>query len=1646
MQDTGDTVSATVKWVVFSDGTARLRRIILPDERKGLLLQFGRTDRSGAVRERALAAGFRQAGESGNLVMMAPPSPTRFNAPKLAELLDGEIYDMPRDRIEAEPWTIDYRKVDRKLIGRNFLDEEVYRTLTGVRLRKAIDRDGKAKLVHENSRSNPAEFLRAVDANGLNAIAAGILNSASRGVLDTESFRDVLELALEPLAGSARQMDRATAERVLREELLRQAVNLAVVDDKSRQSYHKAMRISENAAQVLNERLNGDAGFFPSAGFLIFLRRFTKGIKEVELAGSKRLAFGLPVLRSSGPAPLQVADLTVGDAGGIPERASNLLARRLPDGSSILVIEGNADSAIVEAVRFKLGLAYSVEVVAQVSPLVASGSHEGGATTLFFVGSRRPSVVEALPKAALRTFSVVGRDDLDELYTELLRSKKRIQDWDLGIAEQEAREAEEREDNDRQRPYVPISRASAPFTMISKSLEGGTAKALQRIAGQSEGDVDGAVAGSLGMSKERLKSTLTAEQVDAVALRSVARKHNRGFLLADQTGIGKGRSLAAMARQHLRSGGKVLYFTENAEINIPDVWRDVLAVGGQVEARPTILASRPVTLTVEEEAEGTDGQVRSYRTLSAGKRKATFESGAWPSGSNLVITNYSQFNGKPTRPSRRWAETAPDENTLLILDEAHNALNPGSNTGESIRTIIGGVGRANVIYATATPLRNPKGADLYKALLPDVGGGRLYDILDSLSSGGETAQESFTTMLAEDGVLLRRDHNLSNIEFQVRLPDDDRLTAYQEIMNLFSPLFEEMLDASLAIGAVIGHAQAARFQQLIEEGYERQAARAQTNALYQHSGGTGGPLARLARLMINAIKVDQVVEEALNEISEGRKPLITFHSTGASLFNEITTDRVDFEVGTPMSLQDQIARVANGIFKIRFESEAMDARDLNPAIREHSSRIFDMIRELPRELPVSPVDRLIERLAESGIDAGEISGRTLAYRNDSIVRREDTDRRTIVNAFNDGRLDVLIYNMAGATGGSYHAAPEFGDQRPRTLIEMETPIDIIKYIQAQGRGNRYGQVARPRIVSVMTGLTPELRILQQRNRKLRAMGASVDGNRFHPLLNDDVPDFLNVIGDLAVANVLQSDPEMARRLGFLEFAEMAAEGTTNPYAEPGAVTDSGASRSLVESVANKVLTRSIVLTAEAQSRLIDHIRVEFDAIVEELESQNANPLRPKELPGEVEIQTRTLYSGIESGNRPDDVSTFLAPLYIATGVHHYTEDPISGEHLLSLVDQSRAADGADGFARFADQVESILPTALAHLVRPGTTIEDALANPDEQRYHFRVKHARLTRLISLLRNVKLGRVMQIDGEEGLRDNLLRTIVKLKSPLPGQEHNPKAYKIRTVAPGDSRPEIRNLSMLCGIEPHRIRFLPGLEFGFNEQHIRTFSEQARLERRFPVQILTGNLLAAITEARRHSLGTMSVFRERSGQTQRGIVVSRAKIDLQHLPALFPSARVASAFIATIVNADSPTNEGLIWSGSLDRPSIVIECIRYGGGDGPKTWINVVAKEKILQDEQLDRFRAKATRLQHYELLRWEPTCSPDMEQLLEFLVSQAGVRLQTSGINRKTINKIGKTLEEGESPEMYRFSPERVSVWPPDHRHRYAVYTLGRFWLN
>lgn len=1541
-------------WVTFPEKNALLKRLVAPGDLKGVLLRVAENAEGEKVRKAALEMGFKEMPTRSLLRFVTRDGRMPFTARQLAANLGGKLIAVTREEmlssahtvvlsarapdtkkeaaVKEEPKILQPDPAGIQTLGLNARGEEVVFDHQGRFYRAVNKEDGTSRFVHEGEGDRASLFLRAEKPEDLESIGSALIAMARRGTIHSDDFTRIVGAALEEGPGGQLDIGRDAAEDAVRQHMLREITAIAVEGDASRERFQVALRVADAARFVLSRRDQGD-GFSPSPAMAAFLRRMVRGNTQVDFRGSPDLRIALPRVLST-EADLQVHDLGTVPASGVHEYAANILARRNAAGSTILMVPAIGEDEF-ERLRSEIGRAYSLESVARVAASVADGFQDGTDLIVMFIGEKRPEPLDALPQAALRDFQVVTSADLMNLERDILRAKAKIRDFHNGV-EKAAQEIEDsREENIRQRPYQPLSQISEPFTMIPLALEGATARALGRVRQMfaERGGADAVVASALGESLDSIGEVLNAEQVDAVAAQLAAAERGRGMLIADQTGIGKGRELAAIARAWLRAapGNKVLYLTESARINVPDVCRDLVDVGAWPNINPMLLTSGSTYSYLEMDAETGEEKLVELTSPKPSVRKAIFDGGAWPEGHDIIISNYSQFRSGSDKPTTQWLQTALGPDVMLIMDEAHNALNENSMQGKNIRSAIEAIGAPqNIVFGTATPTRDPSGLSLYAPLLPNMGG-QEAELLSNLRSGGEVAQESFATMLADDGVMLRRDHDLSNIEFKVELPSDDVMLRYQQIMDKFSPVVEMMIDANIRIGDRMDRVQAVAYREMVRNGLSEESARARTNAMNQYSIALGSPLSNLSRLAMNAVKassvmqnsVSQIVDVTLREIEEGRKPMITFHSTNEALLKELLRgpdgklDPELLEETIGLSIRDQILRIHETMYRTKIDGEIVDSRDIYPDVAETSERIRAAIMEMD-ELAASPVDMIIEQLEEQGLSVGEVSGRNYAYRNGQIQRRSSSqkDKRGVIDGYNEGDIDVILFNAAGATGGSMHASPKFKDQRPRSIIEFEAPLDIIKYVQGLGRGNRFGQLHRPRVISVMTGLIPEMRIMQQRNRKLRALGASVDGNRSHPMLLEDVPDLLNSVGDEATRIFLSSNPATARRLGFPEYAEADQQVTgfgQENDAGSGALIGSGA-----ESLSNKVMTRALVLDAPGQADMAQRIVMEFDALIEELESRNANPLRPRELEGHVDILDTSLYSGEEQAAGDLNRSAFNSALYVLTGRHHYDEAAWDGDKLVTEIESVRRLYGTDGFRPYAERIRQNMPALLRVDLPEGMSIEEAMADPRAAGHRFEKRYNMLGDLAWLLENLQPGVAIRFPTVFDKEGTMRRTVVGLVPPAnPAHYYLPSAYKIRTIVPGSGKPETTSLSRCLSGKTEKIIFRPGLSERFDEDYLRDFDNDRMFHREVPVQILTGNIIQAINEASRHNLGSVTLFRDEDGQVHRGVVVKDLNLSL--LPAQVPSARVAALAQAKFFENQGNVASFRFW-GNYDNSTIV------------------------------------------------------------------------------------------------------------------------------
>jgi hypothetical protein len=128
-------------------------------------------------------------------------------------------------------------------------------------------------------------------------------------------------------------------------------------------------------------------------------------------------------------------------------------------------------------------------------------------------------------------------------------------------------------------PYSPMSSLPNMGTVIPLNLAGETLQAQFKMMEEIP-DIDKYLIEKLKYSsKYALSQALSAEQADAVALAIRQTEKDKGFILADMAGIGKGRVGASMIRYAFSNGLVPIFITEKPNL-FSAMYRDISDIGG----------------------------------------------------------------------------------------------------------------------------------------------------------------------------------------------------------------------------------------------------------------------------------------------------------------------------------------------------------------------------------------------------------------------------------------------------------------------------------------------------------------------------------------------------------------------------------------------------------------------------------------------------------------------------------------------------------------------------------------------------------------------------------------------------------------------------------------------------------------------------------------------------------------------------------------------------------------------------------------------------------------------------------------------------------------------------------------------------------
>lgn len=691
--------------------------------------------------------------------------------------------------------------------------------------------------------------------------------------------------------------------------------------------------------------------------------------------------------------------------------------------------------------------------------------------------------------------------------------------------------------------YIPHGSTKSIGTMISASMATPIHEHLNRIA-LEEGGVGTFVMTELNMSsQDELESKLSGEQIDGVAMAITQMKKERGFIIGDMTGVGKGRQLAALVLWAVLQGKKPVYVTEKSNL-FSDLYRDMVDIGcGYL---------RPFILNSDAEATITDpnGHI-AYHKPSEYDLKEFRNSKRIPDGYNFLMLTYSQLSRVGSKNWKVECVKSAIENSYLIMDESHNASGDESNVGKFFREVIQLA--KGVCFASATYAKYPSSMPIY-ALKTAMGETKLPAevLIETIKEGGAVLQEIMAKGLVESGSMIRRQRDMSDVKREQYLSNDaEKIILYRNRYDNVIELLEEIHEFQERY--IKPYIMSQNAEAIIRKNYKitskENIVDRKSRIYYNHFSALMMPV---IKLLLFAIKADDAVDVTLRELAKERKPIIQINHTMASILSKIidsgeTFQLSDFVKILPEYMNGMFQYVARCVtfnisnnsskYKVYTKKCSCTFHDIYLAAGDNDAEeeyniILDKIKNFDSGLPLSPIDYFIQRIKSAGYRVGELTERKqqLVYEDvdagaNSKCRyapRKKKSKKKVAAEFNNGEIDVIIGNRVMASGISLHNSNEFADQRGRTVVTWEHQDSADRQVQFDGRADRTGQLSHSDFVTIMSPIPAERRFIMQNERKLHSLYANIEANQ---RISDSDCDIMNEYGKRVVIEFTEDNPE-----------------------------------------------------------------------------------------------------------------------------------------------------------------------------------------------------------------------------------------------------------------------------------------------------------------------------------------------------------------------------------------------------------------------------------------------------------------------------------------------------------------------------------------
>jgi len=1040
-----------------------------------------------------------------------------------------------------------------------------------------------------------------------------------------------------------------------------------------------------------------------------------------------------------------------------------------------------------------------------------------------------------------------------------------------------------------QTTYTPASENSAIGSLVPTNMSGAIQKALAGIV-EKHGSVDGYVAKSLKWPINKVGDYLAAEQIDAVALILNNFENGNGFVLGDQTGIGKGRVVAATIRYSLLNGHTPVFLTEKDSL-YKDMYRDLVDIGMPEDIHKQILMTNQKAIALDD-----DGDV-VLKSPTGWARQLAEMRGDLPKGKKIVFTTYDQFSdGKKQgtvdpAPRRRFMrDLVANGNVNLVMDEAHTAggsgdlynLRPDRQTGVTpdpralfIRRIIP---QANaVLYSSATYAKTPDVMDLYSATDLSLGvGGNIRRLAAAVKSGGVPFQQITANMLAEAGQYTRSERSFDGVTYKPEMYEVDtaaaeNISASLQEMRMFEdevtgPIFDTM--GGQASGAVGGGAE-----------------KGQNFTSLMHN---------IIGQMVLALKTPHAVQQAIDTVNKGNNEqvVLTLSNTMGAFIQDYAAanginegDRID------IGFNDLLYRylwntrkylVDRGDGNGKKDAFWLTDEELGPEGLAEYNRIAEFIEQLNLDaLPVSPVDYMHNELRKAGIISTEITGRqqVIDYsgahpvlRKRPAKERSTNGKNKTIRKFNAGDSRVIILNRSGSTGISLHASeknPAQG-QGKRTMILIQPEADINQHMQMLGRVHRTGQVVTPDYVQAVANIPAEKKLAAMLLSKMKSLNANTTADADSLFTDKETVDFVNKYGDQIATEMLRGNSDINMALG-------------RPVDPDGTGVHHGAIK--------KLTGRLPLLPIAQQERIYNALVEEYNFKIEELDAAGRNDLVAKTYETDAET-TGTEIIQDKSGESPFEGEVVSETVNMKRLTRPYTSDQVR-----ELVDGNMGKESAMADALKAFD-ESFYP---AKMDEADQRIEEAetasvLSGAEERKRQMRerLNNARLA-FRQWMNRIEVGKTVHFTFDPG-ESSLSTYGVIADVETRGTTRNPIALSNWIVAvpvhDGGSavirQPLSKYESGSYAMSPQQL-MNSGRDIidGFDTAAATTMEERT---------IITGNLFSGFTLMLGRN-GRIVHFTRDNGEITQGILMPAgfdADLALSEIPVAFTTSDQAADFL--------------------------------------------------------------------------------------------------------------------------------------------------------